>query len=71
MNERRIHYQDVSATSADVLLELPHEELEDYIREARSILDNAQMVHDRLRAVRIEKIRQECMQRMSEKGAAE
>lgn len=68
MNEKRIHYQDVSATAADVLLELPHNELEDYIREARSILDNAQMVHDRLRAVRIEKIRQECMQRKTARG---
>lgn len=71
MNERHIHYQDVSATSADVLLELPHNELEDYIREARSILDNAQMVHDRLRAVRIEKIRQECMRRKTDRGDAQ
>lgn len=67
MNEKRIHYQDVSNTAADVLLELPYDELEDYLRDARSILDNAQMVHDRLRAVRMEKIRQECIGHSREK----
>lgn len=62
MDERTIHADDLSAMQTDVLLELPHHELEDYLREARSTMDNAQMIHDRLRAVRMEKIRRECIQ---------
>ena len=61
MIEKTIHYKDVPSTHPDVLLALPHHELEEYIREARSIQDNAQMVHDRLRAVRMEKVRREAI----------
>ena len=61
MNERSIHYEDLPCIQSDVLLELPHHQIEDYIREARAMIDNAQMLHDRLRAVRMEKIRRECI----------
>lgn len=60
-NERSIHSDDIDSIQTDVLLDLPHYELEDYLREARSTMDNAQMIHDRLRAVRMEKIRRECI----------
>ena len=60
-NERSIHAEDLPNTQADVLMGLPHYELESYIREARSTMDNAQMIYDRLRAIRMEKIRRECV----------
>jgi len=56
---RTLHPEDIPATRTDVLLDLPHAELEAYIREARATMDNAQLLHDRLRAVRLEKIRRE------------
>jgi len=70
MDERTIHADDLSAMQTDVLLELPHHELEDYLRETRSTMDNAQMIHDRLRAVRMEKIRRECIQSKADEEAA-
>lgn len=69
MNQSTIHYDDLPHMHTDVLLDLPHEELESHIREARSMIDNATMVYDRLRATRMEKIRKECMQRKSARGA--
>ena len=60
MNERTIHYDDLPCIQADVLLALPHHQIEDYIREARAIMDRAQLIDDRLRAIRMEKIRREC-----------
>lgn len=60
MNERTIHYDDLPGIQSDVLLALPHSEIEIYIREARVLIDNAQLIHDRMRAVRMEKIRREC-----------
>ncbi len=68
MERNRIQYEDLSGTKADVLLDVTHGELEDYIRETRSIMDNAQMVHDRLRAIRMEKIRRECIRNHDEGG---
>ena len=70
-NERTIHPDDLTATQTDVLLSLPHYELEDYLREARCTMDNAQMIHDRLRAVRMEKIRRECTVRIHNDREAE
>ncbi len=61
MERNRIQYEELADTNADVLLDITHGELEDYIRETRSIMENAQMVHDRLRAIRMEKIRRECV----------
>ena len=63
-DERSLHTDDLHAIQTDVLLALPHTELETHLREARSTIDNAQLIHDRLRAVRIEKIRQQCIHRM-------
>lgn len=68
-DEERIQYEDIPTTEVDVLLSLPHPELEAYIRETRSIIDNAQLVHDRLRSVRMEKIRRECAARAFKGGA--
>jgi hypothetical protein len=67
MNEQSIHYDDLPCIQPDVLLELRHDEIESYIRESRAIIDNATMVYDRLRAVRLEKLRRECI----ENGASE
>ncbi|WP_309385696.1 hypothetical protein [Cerasicoccus frondis] len=61
--ERTIHYEDLPDTQVDVLIALPHYELESYLRETRAIIDNAQMIHDRLRSVRMEKIRRDCARR--------
>lgn len=69
--ERTIHPEDLAAMQTDVLLGLPHYELEEYLREARCTMDNAQMIHDRLRAVRMEKIRRECILRRETEGEAE
>ena len=68
MNRSKIQYEDLGNTQTDVLLEVPHHELEDYIRETRSIMDNARMVHDRLRAIRMEKIRRECIRKQDNGG---
>ena len=68
MDTSRIQYEELADTNADVLLEIAHGELEDYIRETRSIMDNAQMVHDRLRAIRMEKIRRECIRNQGTGG---
>lgn len=59
-DERYIDYDDLEAAQTDVLIVLPYEELENYIRESRAMIDNSQMLNDRLRAVRMEKIRREC-----------
>ncbi len=68
MNRNKIQYENLGDTQTDILLEIPHRELEDYIRETRSIMDNAQMVHDRLRAIRMEKIRRECIRNLENGG---
>lgn len=67
-DKRTIHYDDLPATAASVLIALPHTELESYIHEARAVLDNAQLVLDRLRAIRMEKIRQKCAMNRNEGG---
>lgn len=61
LDNTMIHTDDLIGIQTDILMDLSHEELEDYIRESRCTIDNAQMVLDRLRAVRMEKIRRECI----------
>jgi len=58
--ERTIHYDDLPDIETEVLIELPLGELEAYLLEAQCTINNAQMTHDRLRAVRMEKIRRAC-----------
>lgn len=61
MDEQIFHEDDFAQSETDVLLKLPHHEIENYIREARCTIDNAQMIYDRLRAIRMEKIRLDCI----------
>ena len=61
LDNSMIHTDDLIGIQTDILMDLSQEELEDYIRESRCTIDNAQMVLDRLRAVRMEKIRRECI----------
>lgn len=61
MNTKRtIHFDDLPDIQTDVLIELPLGELEAYLLEAQCAINNAQMIHDRLRAVRMEAIRRAC-----------
>ena len=67
-DDRTIHYDDLPCADVDVLIALPHAELEAHIRDTRAFMDNAQMIHDRLRSVRMEKIRRDCAARSKAGG---